>query len=580
MASRVLGLVRDVLFAQLFFGKALDAFALAFTVPNLFRRLFGEGALASALVPVFVRKMESGDREGAARLASRAVGAVAALLGALSGVVVVGSGVVALVAGVETKTGLVAGVLAVVMPYVVLICGAAVLMAYLNAAGHFAMPALAPVLLNVALIAAAVLTSSVWVLALSVLVGGALQYVCQLVPARALGLPLAPEMRLSDPELRGIGRELLPAVAGLAVFQVNVLVDRLLAEVMVPGDGAVGALFLGNRLMQLPLAVFAISVATAAFPELSARAARGDEEGLRRSLSEAAGSILFWTAPAAAGLVLLAEPITALLFDRGSFLAARDALPRTSLVIMFYSPGLVAYGVAGLYARARYAKGEGRAVVRAALISVGVNLALNVALVLVFRELALSPGPGVPPARSGEAGLALASSASGLVYMCILAPGGRDRWSVRIALLWGGGAILAGAATALAGAGVLSASPVRPAWDWLWRASVLPAALCAGSAVALGLALGAADPGMWRPLGRVFAATAGMGIFANLVLSSLPPEGDHWLIPVQRALAPVALGAGAYWFLAGIVAAPEYARARAALPSLGLRRRRARPESG
>ena len=293
MTSRVLGLVRDVLFASLFFGRALDAFALAFTVPNLFRRLFGEGALAGALVPAFVKKLEADDRDGAGRLAAKALGALTVLLGGVALAVIIVSALVALVAGVDSKVGLVAGVLAVVMPYVVLICGAAVVMAYLNASQRFGAPAAAPVLLNVTLITAAVLTRSVWGLAAGVIVGGVLQFAVQYIPARRLGLPAFPRFDRRDPDLRAVGRTLVPVVAGLAAFQVNVLLDRLIAEALIPGDGAVGSLFLGNRLMQLPLAVFAIAIATAALPTLTSCAARKDENAFASTLRAAISSGMF-----------------------------------------------------------------------------------------------------------------------------------------------------------------------------------------------------------------------------------------------------------------------------------------------
>ncbi len=250
-------------------------------------------------------------------------------------------------------------------------------MAFLNASGRFGAPAAAPVLLNIMLIAAALLTRSVWGLAVGVIAGGVLQLLFQYIPSRRLGLPALPRFDRRDPDLRAVGRQLVPVIAGLAAFQVNVLLDRLIAEALIPGDGAVGSLFLGNRLMQLPLAVFAIAIATAALPALSSCAARNDRKAFARTLHEAVVSVLFWTVPAAVGLALLAEPIVALLFDRGSFLASRGALMKTSLVVIFYAPGLVAFGVAGLLARAAYARGNVKLVMRASLWSVGVNLVLN-----------------------------------------------------------------------------------------------------------------------------------------------------------------------------------------------------------
>ncbi len=588
MTSRVLGLVRDILFAALFFGRDLDAFALAFTVPNLFRRLFGEGELAGALVPALVAKLDKGDREGASRLASRALGAIVRLLGIIAAVVVAVCAVVALVLGAASKTGLIAGVLAIVMPYVVLICGAAVLMAYLNASRHFAAPAAAPVLLNIALIAMALLTHrslGVWGLALAVLAGGVLQFVFQLVPARRLGFSLLPAVRSGivkpDPELARVARAFVPTAAGLAVFQVNVLLDRLIAEGLIPGDGAVGTLFLGNRLMQLPLAVFALSIATAALPELSSRAGGKGKEAFHRALRGATGSILFWIVPAAVGLALLAQPITALLFDRGAFHGSGSALSRTSLVVIFYAPGLVAFGVSALYARALYARGESKAVMRAALWSVGVNVVFNLAFVMLFQHIELAPGPG-SGVTSGEAGLALASSASGFAYLAILASflrGGEK--PERRGLSLAAAALAGGAVAALATHGLLESEALAHAWDWMWLAPKLPATVCVGALAATLIVLGGTDAALVGPVARTSLTAAGMGVFANLVLSSLRLAGPSWAIPFERAIAPVVLGAVSYWFLAGLIAAPEYERARSALGgALRLGRRRQAGESG
>lgn len=588
-ASRVLGLVRDIVLAAFFFGRHLDAFVLAFTVPNLFRRLFGEGALSGALVPALVKKIESGEEKRAGALAAKALGAAAAVLGAVAGGGVVAGLLMWAIGGPAGKAGLTGGLLGLTMPYVVLVCGAAVVTAFLNARGRFAVPALQPVILNVLLIAAALVLRSVWALAGAVLLGGAAGLLLNLLQARSLGMPLRPRLDLADRDLRGIAARLLPTLAGLAVFQVNVLLDRLIAYTLIPGHGAVGSLFLGNRLMQLPLGIFAISIGTAALPAMSAAAAKGDRKGLLDSAARAAEGVLFWTVPAAVGLALLAEPACALLFDRGAFTGAHGSLLRTSLVVTFYAPGLVAFGLAGLLARAFYAKGNPKAVMRAALGTVGVNLVLNIVFVLLFQRIALYPAVG-RWIESGEAGLALASSASGVVYLALLLPGFentaghvRRKAVVRAAL-----ALAAGGVAGVLSGYLLCLDPMRRAWEWLWRAPVLPAAVCVGTFAALAVVLASFSPltgpgkgsgkaaagptgaeGLRRRLFpgflRISLVAAGMGVFTNLVLSSLPVEGDHWLIPVQRALAPVVLGGASYWFLAGIFAAPGYTSAKVML---------------
>jgi putative peptidoglycan lipid II flippase len=352
----------------------------------------------------------------------------------------------------------------------------------------------------------------------------------------------------------------------------------VIAEGLIPGDGAVGTLFLGNRLMQLPLAVFALSIATAALPELSSRAAGKGKGAFQKTLRGATGSILFWVVPAAVGLALLAQPITALLFDRGAFYGSSGALPKTSLVVIFYAPGLVAFGVSALYARALYARGEPKAVMRAALWSVGVNVVFNLALVILFQRIELAPGPGAG-VRSGEAGLALASSASGFAYLAILASSlrGGER-PERRGLLLAAAALAGGVLTALATRGLLEGETLARPWNWMWLAPKLPVAVCVGAFAATIIVLGGTDAALAGPVARTSLTAAGMGVFANLVLSSLQLEGHSWAMPFERAIAPVVLGAVSYWFLAGFIAAPEYERARSALA--GALRLRARRRSG
>jgi peptidoglycan biosynthesis protein MviN/MurJ (putative lipid II flippase) len=272
---------------------------------------------------------------------------------------------------------------------------------------------------------------------------------------------------------------------------------------------------------------------------------------------------------------------------------------------MFYAPGIIAFGVAGLYARGCYARGEPGHVVRAGIWSVAVNLCLNIVLVLLFQKVIMRPGVDLA-VGSGEAGLALASSASGITYLALLGAFlHRKRAAQRRGLLVGLGALAAGSAAALLGMwwaldaaaeavrflvsliqGMLASVsgdaaagyPAGPPWEWLWNVPKIPAAICVGSFAALAVVVRMTDAQQWRSFLRTSLTAAGMGVAANLVLSSLPPEGDAYTIVVQRALAPVILGVGAYWFLAGIVAAPEYARAQATLaavaPWRGLRRRK------
>jgi hypothetical protein len=221
--------------------------------------------------------------------------------------------------------------------------------------------------------------------------------------------------------------------------------------------------------------------------------------------------------------------------------------------------------MATLYSRALYARGEQGAVARAAVFSVAVNVVLNVALGLLFQRFPLEPAVG-SPAASGEAGLALASSASGLAYLAMLAAflrgGGRP---ARRGVALAGGAIAAGVASAFAARAFLAYGPVEWGWNWLWLAPRLPVLVCVGGFVAAAVALLGTDGELRGPFARIACTAFGMGVFVNLVLSSLPRAGPSWSYVAQRAIAPVVLGAGAYWFLAGFIAGPEYDQAREAL---------------
>lgn len=573
LLSRVLGLVRDIMLAMYFFGAALDAFVLAFSVPNLFRRLFGEGALSGALVPELVKKIESGDKKDAGLLTSRIVGTILVLLGGIAGVVVIIAFIMAAIFGVDSKLGLTSGLLAIIMPYVVPICAAAAVMGLLNAHRHFAVSASAPALLNVVLITSMLLSKSVWTLAVAVLIGGVLQYVIQLLVAKKYELPLLPQVRMKDTGVQKIGRVLLPTVAGFAAFQINSLLDRVIAEVMIAGDGAVGSLFLANRVVQLPLAIFALSVATAALPRFASSANSGDEKSALDILRSSSRSVLFWILPAATGLALLAEPIIQLIFSHGQFQSSTDALARTSLVLIFYTPGLLAFSLSAIFSRALYARGEAKAVMRASIMSVAVNFILNIVLVLLMKHVMLWSSV-YNSALVPEAGLAIASSISGFVYLGGLALNltRRDNPN-RNGLIWGGISAITIVLTSML-AILLFNSVFATGWDWLWLLPKLP------SAVVIGLVAGGAvfcakvDSELLRSHGRLAISAICMGVFVNFTLSSLPHTGEGLIFLLQRVLGPIALGVIAYWFVVGIFAPEEYATAKKALVNK-LRRKKA-----
>jgi putative peptidoglycan lipid II flippase len=395
LLSRILGLARDVLSSH-FIGAGMhwDAFAMAFRIPNLFRRLFGEGALTAAFLPAFVERHDGGRREEAGRLLNALVTALALFLGLL---VAAGIGLTFLLPKDE-KGLLFARLLRIMLPYLALICMAAILGAALNGMRHYFAPAFAPVLLNVVWIATLfVFVKDIEAVAWAVVVGGVVELLILVPPLVARGMPVRPRLDWNAPGMADVRGQFLPIVFGLALVQINEVVGSVIAEIFVPGDGAVSALYYGNQVTQLPLALIGTAVATAVFP-LFASPREDFGEVFRKSMR----LVLFLSVPATVGLVVLARPIVALLFEHGQFTSADSA--RAAGVVGFYSLALWCYCANQIQVRAFYAKKDTRTPVRVSATMVLLNLGLNLALV----------GP------LGERGIAIANSATGLATFVAL----------------------------------------------------------------------------------------------------------------------------------------------------------------
>ena len=369
-ASRVLGMVRDMATAALLGmsgSPVMDAFVVAFRIPNLFRRLFGEGALTASYVPVLAARLEKG-RAGAWQLVS--VGLVW-LSVILAGVVLVAEGVCVLIYavwGASPGMPLLVGLTALMMPYMLFVCLAAQVAATLQCLAHFAIPALAPTLLNICWLAA-VWGIAPWfapdqeaqaaVLAGSILVAGVLQLAVQWPKLRTFGFRFDYNWPAARDSLRDIATAMGPMVLGLAITQINTLMDSLIAwSLSAPPDGpqeiawlggvrypmqqgAASSIYYGERLYEFPLAIVGIAVATAIFPLLSRHAARGDHRMLGADLTLGLRLVLFFGVPASLGLILLAEPLARLLFQRGEFTPADTV--RTARMIACYAGGVWAY---------------------------------------------------------------------------------------------------------------------------------------------------------------------------------------------------------------------------------------------
>ena len=415
MTSRVLGLVRDQVLAYFFgAGDAMDAFRIAFRIPNVLRDLFAEGALSAALVPTFTRALSTGDAPAVWRLASNLISVLLLISGlVICGGIIFAQPLVELYAGgfraVPGKIELTVQLTQVMFPFLATVAIAAVMMAMLNALRRFFVPALSPAMFNVATIGCAVIAvpmsprlgiHPIFAIAAGTLLGGVGQILMQWPALRRQGFRYRPVLDTRDPWLREIGRLMVPSVAGLAAVQINLFVNSWLAAGL--GTGAVSWLDYAFRLMYMPIGLFGISIATASLPTISGHAASGDEAGMRRAVSSGLRMMLMLNVPATVGLVVLATPIVRLIYEHGRFTSLDTAA--TAAALMFYAPGLVGYSAVKLVSAAFYATGNSRTPMLASAASVACNVTLNLVLVRFL----------------GHRGLALGTAAAALLNAALL----------------------------------------------------------------------------------------------------------------------------------------------------------------
>lgn len=406
MTSRVLGLVREQVMAYLFgAGNAVDAFNVAFRIPNLVRDLFAEGAMSAAFVPTFTRYLTKDGRAAAWRLGSHVLNALLVMTLAL---VVLGEffaePLVRLLAGafeeVPGKFELTVSMTRVMLPFLTLVALAAACMGMLNSLDRYFVPALAPALFNVASIGvtlAAVPTlmwmgqPTIYAMAYGVIAGGLAQLLLQWPALRREGYRHQFVLDPSDPGVRRVLLLMGPGTLGLAATQVNVFVNTWLATG--EGTGAVSWLGYAFRLMYLPLGIFGVAIATASLPGIARRAANKDLGGMRDNVSSGLAMMVTLNVPATVGLIVLAHPIVALLFERGRFTAADTAA--TAGALMAYAVGLTGYSVVKIAAPTFYALGQSRTPVLVSVLSVLTNAGLNLILVREYGYRGLAFGTSV-----------------------------------------------------------------------------------------------------------------------------------------------------------------------------------------
>jgi putative peptidoglycan lipid II flippase len=414
LLSRILGAVRDIVIAS-FFGTGLvsDAFFAAFRIPNLLRRLFGEGSLSIAFVPAYSDVLYRQGRAQADQMANSALRLVALLLAVavLLGLATAPWLVHLLAPGfgkVADKYALTLELTRLMLPYVLFIGLVSLCMAVLNVLGHFAAPALAPVLLNTAMIAAvgtgAFFTRSdtqlVRWLAAGVVAGGLLQLLLQVPFLIRNRVYFWRPAGLWHPSFTRIAWMMGPMLFGTAVYQINSLVVTLLASLL--PEGSVSYLYYADRVVQFPLGIFGIATATAVLPTMAHQSAVGQFDALRTTFSHAIRLVLFITLPAMAGIIVLREPIVALLFRRGAFAGASVSL--TAGALLYYGVGLWAYSAVRVVLNVFYALEETRTPVRVAVVAIAANI--------VFSALLMGP--------MDHNGLALALSLSSACNLALL----------------------------------------------------------------------------------------------------------------------------------------------------------------
>ena len=392
--SRILGLLRDVmLFAALGASQWNSAFILAFTLPNLFRRLLGEGAMTSAMVPIFSEVLEREGRSSAFAFFSEVFLRLLVALVVLCTVLMVALELLVHSGQLSEHWILGTELSVLLLPYMIFICLSAIVAAGLNVIGRFAAPASTPILLNLAIIFALVLamqfdkaaSETVYWLCAGVLIGGALQL---LVPAVDLARQGWRPHRLAKGEssqLNELFSLLLPGLMGAAILQVNIMVSRLLAHSL--NDSAVSVLYLASRLMELPLGLFTVSVVTVFFPVLARTLAGKDEVGFADSISSGMRLISAISVPAGVGLFVMGEPIVELL--RFGQFAGADAAKVATLVAI-YGVGLPFYSAATFVTRGLHAGKSMLVTVRIAGICLLVNLLGSLILMQVWEERGLA----------------------------------------------------------------------------------------------------------------------------------------------------------------------------------------------
>lgn len=412
MTSRILGFIRDVLIANFFgTGLAAQAFVMAFTVPNVLRQLVAEGTVNSVLVPVLTEYRAKKEKREFFRFANILLNQflVILLLITVIGIFITPFLMRIIAPGFvidPAKFSLTVDLTRILFPYILFVGLSAYCMGVLNTFNHFAAPAYASTVWNATVIIAMLIffhSFEITHLVLAVLAGGVLQFLFQLLPLLKRGPFFNVRAGFFHKGAGGVGRLLLPRIVGAGIYEINIIVDRMLASLqLIVGRGAVAALYYGNRLFQLPLALFGIAIATAALPMMSLLAVEKNVGRFKQALSISIRNMIFLSLPASVGLMVMAKPIIKVIFERGEFTSYATDI--TSSVLFFYAMGIAAYGGVRILVSAFHAMQDTLTPVKIACVALLLNIVLNVILMV--------------PLKAG--GLALATSIAGFVNFAFL----------------------------------------------------------------------------------------------------------------------------------------------------------------
>lgn len=440
MFSRVLGLVRETIFAR-FFGAGFlyDAFVVAFKIPNILRDLFAEGALSAAFVKVFTDYQIKKSEVEAWRLASLTFNVLAVVM---SGVTVLGILLAPFIVPLlargfsPDKAALAVTLTQIMFPFILLVALAALAMGVLNTKGRFGVPASASTAFNIASICfglgfAYMLSGGGWEtsagrnvvpsdsaqwaiigMAIGTLVGGAAQLLIQVPSLLKVGFRFSPLLSFADPGVKRLMRLMGPAIIGTSAVQVKVLVDLVVVSVIEGGNSWLSYSF---RLMQFPIGVFGVAIGTAAIPALSRLASGNDLGRFRSTLSDALKLVFLLTIPSACGLIVLGEPIIRLIYEGGRFRAFDTDMTAWSLAA--YSIGLAGYAAIKVLSPSFYALDDARTPMYVSLASVAVHAPTSFGLMYLFSTIGVTPER---PSGFGHVGVALATSTVALVNFIAL----------------------------------------------------------------------------------------------------------------------------------------------------------------